>query len=56
MLYKMKGKNKRGREKDLFSELLKNKVRSSYLKEIQFLNLDNLWNSLCGVLSFPSMI
>ena len=26
MLYKMKGKNNRGREKDLFSELLKNKV------------------------------
>ena len=32
------------------------KERSSYLKEIQFFNLDNLWNSLCGVLSFPSII
>ena len=30
--------------------------RSSYLKEIQFFNLNNLWNSLCGVLSFPSII
>ena len=30
--------------------------RSSYLREIQFFNLNNLWNSLCGVLSFPSII
>ena len=30
--------------------------RSSYFREIQFLNLNNLWNSLCGVLSFLSII
>ena len=30
--------------------------RSSYLREIQFFNLNNLWNSLCGMLSFPSTI
>ena len=30
--------------------------RSSYFKEIQFFNLNNLWNSLCGVLYFPSII
>ena len=30
--------------------------RSSYLKEIQFFNLNNLWNSLCGALSFPLII
>ena len=30
--------------------------RLSYLNEIQFFNLNNLWNSLYGVLSFPSII
>ena len=30
--------------------------RSSYLKEIQFFHLNNLWNSLCGALSFPLII
>ena len=30
--------------------------RSFYLKEIQFFNLSNLWNSLCGALYFPSII
>ena len=30
--------------------------RSSYFREIQIFNLNNLWNSLCGVLSFLSII
>ena len=30
--------------------------RSSYLKEIQFFNLNYLWNRLCGELSFPLVI
>ena len=30
--------------------------RSSYFREIQFFNLNNLWNNLCGVPSFLSII
>ena len=30
--------------------------RPSYLKEIYFLNLNNLWNGLCSLLLFPSML
>ena len=30
--------------------------RSSYVKEIQFFNLDNLWINLYGVLSFPPIV
>ena len=30
--------------------------RPSYLKEINFFNLNNLWNSLCSLLLFPSML